>query len=295
MNMFVDEFMDHIAIERRLAKNTVMAYKHDLDVYEKYLKEKALKDIMNVTRKDITDFMLVQKERGLVIKSITRMLASIKMFHRFLVRERFCKKDPTDLIETPKIWKSIPDVLSVSEVESLIHMARGNDWQRIRDYAILELFYASGMRVSEMAELQRDQINFDEGYVKCLGKGNKERIIPIGGRSQEAVLRYCCDIRPKFVKDERSGALFLSRLGRKISRQSFWKIIKFYADLTGIKKTIKPHTLRHSFATHLLERGADLRSVQEMLGHVDISTTQIYVHIDKERLRSVHKQYHPRG
>ena len=295
MKEYIEDFIDHISVERGLAKNTVLAYRHDLRVYVEHLDKKKIKSIDDIDRKHVTDFMFKQKKDGLSAKSITRSLAAIKMFHRFLVRESLTKEDPTDLVETPKIWKSVPDVLSTSEVESMIQAAKGRNWQAIRDYAILELFYASGMRVSEMVNLTLDQINLDGGYVRCIGKGNKERVVPIGRRAQEAVEKYCDKVRGKLIKGEETMVLFLSRLGKKISRQSFWKIVKKYKTKANIQKEIKPHTLRHSFATHLLEHGADLRSVQEMLGHADISTTQIYTHVDKERLKGIHQKYHPRA
>jgi len=199
------------------------------------------------------------------------------------------------LVETPKLWKRVPDVLTVSEIEAMIKASKGRGWQAIRDHAMLELFYASGMRVSELVNLKMDNINLDVGYVRCIGKGRKERIIPIGKRAREAVKKYCETSRAKLAKNQMTLFLFLSRLGKKISRQSVWKLIKRYAQKANIKKEIKPHTLRHSFATHLLEHGADLRSVQEMLGHSDISTTQVYTHVDRERLKTVHKEFHPRG
>jgi len=183
----------------------------------------------------------------------------------------------------------------VSEIEAMIKASKGRGWQAIRDHAMLELFYASGMRVSELVNLKMDNINLDVGYVRCIGKGRKERIIPIGKRAREAVKKYCETSRAKLAKNQMTLFLFLSRLGKKISRQSVWKLIKRYAQKANIKKEIKPHTLRHSFATHLLEHGADLRSVQEMLGHSDISTTQVYTHVDRERLKTVHKEFHPRG
>jgi integrase/recombinase XerD len=177
----------------------------------------------------------------------------------------------------------------------MISAAGGRDWQSVRDNAILELFYASGLRVSELVGLRVDSVNFDVGFVRCIGKGSKERLIPIGSKAKEALMRYLKGARPKILKARQTDALFVSRLGKGLTRQSIWSTIKFYARKAGIKKTIKPHTLRHTFATHLLEHGADLRSVQEMLGHSDISTTQIYTHVDRERLRTVHKQFHPRG
>ena len=296
MQNLIQEFINYISVERGLAKNTLLAYARDLKMYVEYLKKGGIQSPDAVTRERVSTFLYDLKKKGLSTTSICRALTAVKMFHRFLVREGFVKDDPTNLVETPKIWKRVPEVLSQSEVESIIQAAHGKTPQMIRDYAILELFYASGMRVSELADLKMSGLNFDAGYVRCIGKGSKERLIPIGKKSREAVALYCKKVRPKLEsKSSGTDILFLSRLGKRISRQGIWNLIKDYAKKANIKKNIKPHTLRHTFATHLLEHGADLRSVQEMLGHSDISTTQIYTHVDKERLKSVHKQFHPRG
>lgn len=295
MQKFIDEFINFLAVERGLADNTLSAYKSDLAKYGQNLESAGILSINNIKKDDITNFMYSQKQEGLSANSIGRSLSAIKMFHRFLVRERFSKEDPTNLVDSPKLWKTIPDALTLNEMEDMIKAATGRGWQVIRDKAILELFYASGMRVSELVNLKLENVNLEIGYIRCIGKGSKERIIPIGKSAQAAVEKYISQSRVKLLKDNANQTLFLSRLGKKISRQSVWKIIKFYAKKANIKKEIKPHTLRHTFATHLLEFGADLRSVQEMLGHSDISTTQIYTHIDRERLKSIHKQFHPRG
>ncbi|MBF0479263.1 MAG: site-specific tyrosine recombinase XerD [Candidatus Omnitrophica bacterium] len=296
MQQFIDEFLNFLAVERGLAGNTLLAYRSDLTKYCDSLSEKGVNGPDKVSRENITDYMFDEKKKGISATSICRNLSAIKMFHRFLVRERFAKEDPTHLVETPKLWKRIPEVLSQLEVESMLDETKGESWQRIRDNAILELFYASGMRVSELVNLQLENVNLSMGYVRCIGKGSKERLIPIGTKAREAVTEYIEGIRPALVKKDPSEKhIFISRLGKKISRQSIWKLIKQYARMANINKTIKPHMLRHSFATHLLEHGADLRSVQEMLGHSDISTTQIYTHVDRERLKSVHKQFHPRA
>ncbi len=295
MKQYIDEFINYLAVERGLANNTLLAYGRDLAKYERYFEEKNIQEPSHVKRDDITDYMYYEKNEGLSANSICRSLAAIKMFHRFLVRERLVQEDPTHLVETPKLWKRIPGVLTSAEVEAMINAPKGWKWQAVRDRAILELFYASGMRVSELSNLSLENINLDVGYVRCTGKGRKERIVPIGNKAKEAVRKYCETARTKLVKYPMTMELFLSRLGKRISRQSLWSIIKLYARVAGIKKEIKPHTLRHSFATHLLQHGADLRSVQEMLGHSDISTTQIYTHVDKERLKSIHKEFHPRG
>ena len=294
MKELIEEFLNYLSIERGLATNTVSSYRQDLAKYTKYLSRQNFSDIDQVRREQVTSFMHKEKESGMSATSICRRLAAVKMFHRYLVRERLAKEDPTNLIETPKIWKRVPDVLSQAEIEAMIKASQGRGWQAVRDNTILELLYASGMRVSELVELKVENVNTDVGYVRCLGKGRKERIVPIGRRAQTAVKKYLDTVRGKLVKKNFTTILFLSRLSKKISRQSVWKIVKYYAQKANIKKTIKTHTLRHSFATHLLERGADLRSVQEMLGHSDIATTQIYTHVDKERLRSIHKQFHPR-
>ncbi len=294
MKEFIEDFMNYLSVERGLAINTIQSYRRDLIKYVQYLAKLNITVIDQVRRDNITGFMQKEKDGGLSATSISRRLAAIKMFHRFLVRERLAKEDPTNLIETPKLWKRVPDVLSQNEIETMIYSSQGRGWQAIRDTAILELLYASGMRVSELTELKVENVNMDVGYVRCIGKGRKERIVPIGKKAQAAVKRYLDVVRAKLLKSNFSSILFLSRLGKKISRQSVWKLIKLYAKKAKIKKTIKTHTLRHSFATHLLEHGADLRSVQEMLGHSDIATTQIYTHVDKERLKTIHKQFHPR-
>ncbi|MCR4337519.1 MAG: site-specific tyrosine recombinase XerD [Candidatus Omnitrophica bacterium] len=295
MLKYIDEFLNYLAVERGLADNTLLAYRRDLNQYVEYLQSRKIAEIQGVQRSHLTEYLYYQKKNGLSTTSICRGLAAIKTFHRFLVRERLAKEDPTSLVDTPKIWKRVPDVLSQVEIEAMIKATEGRSWQQIRDKAILELFYASGMRVSELAGMTMENVSLEGGYVRCLGKGRKERLIPIGRRAKEAMERYSQQVRGKLLKGKLSSDLFLSRLGKKLSRQSLWKIIKLYARKAKIKKTIKPHTLRHSFATHLLQHGADLRSVQEMLGHADISTTQIYTHVDRERLKQVHKEFHPRA
>ncbi|MFH1655126.1 MAG: site-specific tyrosine recombinase XerD [Candidatus Omnitrophota bacterium] len=290
----LDNFMNYLSIERGLAKNTLESYSRDLKKYFSFLKSRGLIDAAKVDRNLINAFLMKQKDKSLSMNSISRNLVAIKVFHRFLVREGHCKLDPTSLFESPKLWRRIPEVLSTQEVKSIIDVIYPRNWQGIRDRAILELMYASGMRVSELVNLKVSDLNLDIGFVRCLGKGQKERIIPIGKSAIIASRRYLDKTRGKLAKKDASSFLFLSRLGKRISRQSIWKIVKKYGRIAKIKKKIKPHTLRHSFATHLLERGADLRSVQEMLGHSDISTTQIYTHVNKDRLKSIHKQFHPR-
>lgn len=294
MKELIDSFLNYLSVERGLSKNTIISYKKDLDIFLDYLEHKHIDSLSKTNRDDITNFMLSQKNDGLSPNSIARRLQAVKGFYRFLVRERILKNDPTSLMDLPKLWKKIPESLSVNEVETLLSQPNIKDKLGIRDKAILETMYATGMRVSEVSNLKSNNINLQVGFLRCIGKGNKERIIPLGKKSQIAIKRYIESARPYFKKQKESEFLFLNRFGKKISRQMLWKIIKKYANLARIKKKIRPHILRHSFATHLLERGADLRSVQEMLGHSDISTTQIYTHINKDRLKTIHRMFHPR-
>lgn len=294
MQEFIETFLNYLSVERGLARNTILSYQEDLKGYINFLKEHSISTLSKTTKSDIVDFMLWQKDKGMGANSIARRLAAIRMFYRFLVRERILKEDPTSLIDSPKLWKKIPETLSVNEVEALLNQPNRKDRQGIRDRAILELLYATGMRVSEAVNLKVNDVNLGVGFLRCLGKGNKERIVPVGAKAIQMTKRYLGESRPYLLKEKESEFLFLNRFGKKISRQSLWKIIKRYACQARIKKSLKPHILRHSFATHLLERGADLRSVQEMLGHSNISTTQIYTHISKDRLKTIHKMFHPR-
>jgi len=294
MKELIDSFLDYLTVERGLAKNTIIAYRQDLNIYLGFIIKRGYNALSQISKNDITEFMLSAKDKGISPVSISRRLAAIRMFHRFLARERVLKSDPTTLIDSPKLWKKVPDTLSLNEVEALIAQPDPRDFQGARDRAILETLYATGMRVSEATGLKVADVNLDIGFLRCIGKGNKERVIPLGKKAIHSIKRYSEFSRPHFLKDKTSDVLFINRSGAKLSRQSVWKLIKQYAKEAKIKKPIKVHTLRHSFATHLLEVGADLRSVQEMLGHSSISTTQIYTHIDKERLKKIHKMFHPR-
>jgi len=295
MQFLVDEFLNYLTVERGLSKNTISAYAADLAGFMKHLESIGVANIDRVRRQDISDYLLSLKDKKISSNSISRALVAIKMFYRFLVQEHLAKDDTAGVLESPKLIRPLPNVLNASEIERLIEAPDARDLTGIRDKAALELMYASGMRVSEIVELTMGGLNLDIGFIKCKGKGDKERVVPIGKKAREALVKYLEKVRPGLLKKGQDQHVFLSRLGKKISRQSFWKIIKKYGKLARIKKVITPHTLRHSFATHLLERGADLRVVQEMLGHSDISTTQFYTHINKERLKSIHRQFHPRA
>ncbi len=294
MKQLLDEFLNYLLVERGLSKNTISSYGSDLFSFLNYLKSNGVTGIEKIKRDDITQYLLHLNDKGLSGNSVSRALVAIKMFYKFLAQERFIKNDVAGILESPKLIRPLPNVLNITEVTRLLQAPDTRGWMGIRDKAALELMYATGMRVSEMVELGTATLNLDVGFIKCKGKGDKERMVPIGSEARKAVSRYMDKVRPSLLKDKNDNHLFLTRLGKKVSRQSFWKMMKKYAKMARIRKEIAPHTLRHSFATHLLERGADLRVVQEMLGHSDIATTQIYTHIDKGRLKSIHKRFHPR-
>lgn len=294
MKRLIEEFLNYLSVERGLAGNTISSYRRDLSKYLDYLENNNITSLSQTTRNNITGFILSLKDRGLNSSSIARALVAVKMLYRFLASENYLKDDIASVFNLPKLWRRLPEVLSIEEVDSLLHGPDLRTWMGIRDRAALELIYATGIRVSEIANLRLDDLNLEIGFVRCTGKGQKERIIPLGTQAIRSLIKYINKVRPRLLKQREQPYLFLSRLGKRMSRQTFWKIIKTYAKRCGIKKEITPHTLRHSFATHLLERGADLRALQEMLGHSDISTTQIYTHINKERLKQIHRKFHPR-
>lgn len=290
----IKEFLDYLSIERGLSTNTLESYGRDLGKYAAYFKKQGVENPDGIKRQDIQNFLMTLKDNKLNASSIARNLVAIKVFHRYLTTQRYVKEDVTSVLETPKLWKTLPDVLDLSEVEAILEKPNTLKKQGLRDRAALELMYATGMRVSELVNLKISDLHLDVGFVRCIGKGQKERIIPVGRKAKEALQKYLAKARPKFLKKSESNALFLTRLGKPMSRQAFWLVIKRYVREARIKKRVTPHTFRHSFATHLLQRGADLRVVQELLGHTNISTTQIYTHIDKERLKQIHRKFHPR-
>ncbi len=292
-DFLLKDFLSYLSLERALSSNTVKAYENDINKFFNYLDARSI-NFDNVRRDIISDFLWEQREQGMEATTVARNLVALKMFFRFLLREGYIQDDPTLALESPRLWKRLPQTLSVDEVERILNIIPDGEPQYIRDRAIVEVLYASGLRISELVNLTLKDINLDVGFLRCRGKGGKERIVPLGKKAIQAVRKYFRHSRSYYLKKP-SEYIFLNRSGNKLSRQSCWKIIKKYARLAGIKKRISPHTLRHSFATHLLERGAQLRAVQEMLGHADISTTQIYTHIDREYLKQIHKKYHPRG
>ncbi|NGQ94658.1 site-specific tyrosine recombinase XerD [Brevibacillus sp. SYP-B805] len=295
MEMLIDHFIHFLAVEKGLAANTLESYQRDLMAYTAYLRDHGVTDIRDSTRSHIIGYLFTLQEKGRATATLSRNMASIRAFYQFLVRDKHLEKDPSIHLETPKIEKRLPKVLTIEEVERLLDGPEVHHPAGLRDKAMLELLYATGIRVSELVSLSIGDVNLEMGFVKCLGKGSKERIIPLGSMAIEIVRQYIEVGRPKLLKEKQETALFLNHLGKQITRQGFWKIMKRYARQVNIRTEITPHTLRHSFATHLLENGADLRSVQEMLGHADISTTQIYTHVTRTRIKDVYAKTHPRA
>jgi integrase/recombinase XerD len=295
MERLTENFLGYLAVEKGLSKNTLDAYRRDLAKYAAFIKTQGLSGPGGVGRREIKALPGYLNALGLRSASAARTLAAVKGLHRFMLIEGLADRDPTEAIESPKRGLKLPKVLGATEVEALIAAPSGKAPEQLRDRAMLEVLYAAGLRVSELVTLKPSDIDVQVGYVKAFGKGSKGRVVPLGIAALDALKAYMDDARPKLLKGRVSPYLFVTRRGGAMSRQGFWKLVKRYARLAGIQKEISPHVLRHSFATHLLEHGADLRSVQMMLGHSDISTTQIYTHVESARLKKVHKRYHPRG
>jgi len=292
MRQHIEAYLAYLELERGLSRTTRASYALDLGLFEAFLKGKRLASWERVEPAHVRDFLkLMRSSREPA--TVARKLAAVKGLFRYLESQQVIRRSPTAFIETPRLWKRLPQTLSLDEVERLLGAA-GDDDMALRNVAMLELLYGSGLRVSELTGLDLDHCNLDAGFLRCIGKGNKERIVPLGRRSLEALQRYLKDERPRLTKRAQSVALFLNRGGSRLTRQRMWQILRRYARAGLITKAIGPHTLRHSFATHLLERGADLRTVQELLGHANISTTQRYTHVERSRLKSVHEKFHPR-
>lgn len=295
MDELLCTFLEYLQVEKGYSPNTVASYKSDLQKFLDFLKIKNKTDIKEVNRDYLAGYIFNLHKGKNSPATIARRIASLKGFFRFLCLENILEIDPSINIETPKLAKKLPKVLSVDEVDMLLRDPHDASFFSIRDKAMLELLYATGMRVSELINLDLIQIDLDMCFVRCTGKGDKERIIPIGSLAVKSIKNYLEFARSKLTGIKTTNALFLNNHGQRLTRQGFWKIIKKHALAKGIKKDITPHTLRHSFATHLLVNGADLRSVQELLGHADVATTQIYTHLTKSRLKEVYESTHPRA
>ena len=291
----LERFQDFLHVERGAARATNEAYTLDLARFATFMRVKGASRPAGVTPALLRDFVYHLKDLGLAPTSIRRNISAVRTYFRFLVGEGEIAQDPSDRLETPKRWLTLPDVLTVHETERLLAAPTLDDPLAFRDRAMLELAYGAGLRVSEWVTLGVKDLMLDDGLVRVFGKGSKERLVPIGRRAIGAVAVYVRELRPRLEHGAGKGMLLLNAQGKPLTRMGAWKILRKYVERAGITKHVTPHTLRHTFATHLLEHGADLRAVQEMLGHADIATTQIYTHVDREYLRSVHKQYHPRG
>ena len=291
----LEEFRDHLALEAGSAKNTVESYGRDLRTLAEFLGGRGVARAQDATRKQLRDFVFELKELGLSAASIRRHVSAVRTYYRFLAGEGELTDDPSDRLETPRRGRKLPDTLSAAECQRLVESPGHDEPLGWRDRALLELAYGAGMRVSELCNLTLADLWMDDQVVRVFGKGSKERLVPIGRQVIGAVSIYLHELRPRLDKGKTRNRLLLNVRGQPLSRVGAWGIVKKGAVRAGITKRVTPHTLRHSFATHLLEGGADLRAVQEMLGHADLATTQIYTHVDREYLRSVHKQFHPRG
>jgi integrase/recombinase XerD len=291
----LEQFADFLWFERGLSDRTIRAYHRDLDRLLEYLAHRGVGEPEAVTHLDLREYVYYLKDRGLAATSIRRALSAIRTYFAFLLSEGVLDADPTERLETPQTWRRLPSVLSREETDRLLEAPDRNRPLYWRDRAILEFLYATGVRVSELIALRVRNLDLDEGFATVFGKGSKERLVAVGSAAGLALTRYLERVRPRLDKGEGEGAVFLNHRGRPLTRMAVWNLVKDAAQRAGIHKAVSPHTLRHTFATHLLEGGADLAAVQDLLGHADISTTQIYTHVDREYLRDVHRKYHPRG
>ncbi len=296
MNIFLKEYLSALRLEKNLSDNTIASYRNDINSFLQFAESKEIDDPSSIKQNHLADFFKLLNEIGLAGSSAARYYSSLKGFFNYLFLSGYINVNPIEKISSPKLAKNLPPVLSVSEIDAILSKPDVNEKLGLRDKAVLEMLYACGTRVSELINIKISDLYFDDEVIRVFGKGSKERIIPIGSSAIEWVNRYLKGSRVLLMKKNKSGNyLFLNNRGTKLSRMGVWKIVDRYVKEAGIGKEVHPHTFRHSFATHLLEGGADLRAVQEMLGHADISTTQIYTHIDRDYIKQVHKEFHPRG
>ncbi len=289
------EFLDYLRIECGLADNSLLAYEGDLRDLLHFLAADSVADVEQVKLAHIQAWLKALAERSFAISSIGRKLAAVRMFWKYLYSNKRVADNLVDLLESPKLWHRLPRVVDTSQVNTLLEAPGQDDAFELRDRAILELFYACGLRVSELAGLRLGDVNLQIGFVRCVGKGRKERIVPVGGAAIQAMRQYLSDLRPRLARDAAQARIFLSRTGKPLDRHNIYRLVQRYARRAGITVKMTPHSLRHCFASHLLAGGADLRIVQELLGHASVTTTQIYTHIDRDRLKRIHSQFHPMG
>ncbi len=291
----LERYLNYLLIERGVAQNTLEAYGRDLQRYLAFIAQKGLSHIKDATPEIIVEYLVLIKNEGLSANSMNRALAALRGFYKYLLMEKLIEQTPLANIELAKVWMRLPDTISKEEMKVILAQPGDKTPAALRDTAMLELLYATGIRVSELINLTMNSINWQVGFLTVMGKGSKERIVPIGKTAYDCVRVYVDKARPQLMQKKSTEVLFLNRFGGKFSRQGFWKMVIRYSSKAGLIKKVHPHTFRHSFASHLLEGGADLRTVQVMLGHADISTTQIYTHITRDRLKEIHQKYHPRG
>lgn len=295
MQALVDQFLDYLTLERALSPNTREAYAQDLSAFTTFLAARKIATLNGVTRKIIMDFLMHEKDRGLASTSLSRRLVALRVFFRYLQQEGLLAANVTETMDSPKLWRNLPVTLTIKDVERMIQAPDTEKKRGLRDRAILETLYGAGLRASELTGLTLDDLHFDAGYIRCLGKGSKERLVPLGKSAAEAVKNYISIERANTKGAQETRCVFLSQRGKPLTRFGLFQLIKRYAQAAGLDHSVHPHTLRHSFATHLLSNQAPLRVIQEMLGHADIGTTQIYTHVDATRLKSVHAKFHPRA
>ena len=295
MHDLLDQYLNYLSVEKGCSHNTLEAYSRDLHGYLTFIQKCGCIKIQDASSDVIMAYLTARKKDGLSANSMNRGLAAIRGFYKYLLREGKVDQNPLIHIELAKVWMRLPDTLNREEMNHLLEQPAVTRDAGLRDKAMLELMYAAGIRVSELINLKMNDISWQVGYLVTMGKGGKGRIVPIGKSAYDYLSQYVEKSRPKLIKGRQNDLLFLNRSGERLTRQGFWKIVKKYVLKAGLKKKVHPHTFRHSFATHLLEGGADLRSVQMMLGHADISTTQIYTHVTRERLKDIHRKYHPRS
>lgn len=287
----IERFLNYLTVEKGLSANTTEAYKNDIKKFQKYLLELG-RDIIGFTKNDLISYLNHLRDSGFQTPTIARNIASLRGFCRFMLSEGIIEEDPVENLSSPKGWKHLPKILGIDEIASMLEKPNGKNLS-LRDKAILELIYSSGLRASEIINLKINDINFEAGFITVMGKGSKERVVPVNEGAMRSLKKYIEELRPKLLKKKIVSNLFIAKGGKPMTRQRLWQLIKLYSE--GLSSKVSPHTLRHCFATHLLDGGADLRALQKMLGHADISTTQIYTKVTPERLKKVHKEHHPRG
>ncbi|MBL8022103.1 MAG: site-specific tyrosine recombinase XerD [Leptospirales bacterium] len=290
----IKDFQDYLLVEKGLSENSIFSYTYDLKKFHNYAQGKK-KDLLKIETDDITSFLKDQKRKKISSRSLARSVAALRQFYRYLKEEKRVTKNPVDKVQAPEVQRTLPDYLTIAEINDLFGAIKETDPYEMRDKAIFELLYSSGLRISEACQLKMEDVDMENMFITVRGKGGRERLVPFGEHSKAILKKYTDQARDDILKERTSPCLFISKKGDSLNRKSVWRLLKKYLERTNIAKVVTPHTFRHSFATHMIENNADLRSVQELLGHIDISTTQVYTHLANRTLKEVHKKYHPRG